>query len=86
MEKHSMSLREANDYTRMRRPYINPNPGFLFQLGKHEEKLRGPATIRFPPASFPLTVRSTYDWLQADGVWTPRQTFTGLLASLATNE
>lgn len=36
MHHRGMSLRDAMMYTRERRPYINPNPGFLQQLGKHE--------------------------------------------------
>lgn len=35
-----MTLRAATEYTRVRRPYINPNPGFLLQLGKHEVRTR----------------------------------------------
>lgn len=77
MEKHGLSLREANEYAKQRRPYINPNPGFLCQLGRHEERLRGETTIRFPRDGAPLTVKTVYEWKMADGAWVPRQTFTG---------
>eukprot|EP00035_Acanthoeca_spectabilis_P037870 m.48094 g.48094 ORF g.48094 m.48094 type:complete len:392 (-) comp8897_c1_seq2:852-2027(-) len=70
MERHGMNLREATSYTRERRPFINPNPGFLLQLGAHELETRGKTTIRFPDE--PVTLRTIYEWLADDGTWIPR--------------
>jgi hypothetical protein len=78
MEAHGLTLRAAHDEVRRRRPYINPTPGFVCQLARHELATRGAATARFPPAAFPLTVASVYEWRNADGTWSPRTTYTGL--------
>ena len=42
MHKHGMNLREATAFTRAKRPFINPNPGFMQQLGEWEEAKFGP--------------------------------------------
>lgn len=72
MVKHKMNLREATALTRGHRPFINPNPGFLKQLGLYEVELFGSTTIRFPDG--PITLRTIYEWLQADGeTWVKRK-------------
>eukprot|EP00041_Stephanoeca_diplocostata_P017658 m.361227 g.361227 ORF g.361227 m.361227 type:complete len:382 (-) comp20777_c0_seq1:1201-2346(-) len=71
MEKMGMCLRDATQLTRDKRPFINPNPGFLQQLGYHEEALHGSSTIRFPPGE-PVTLRTVYEWRSPDGTWIPR--------------
>eukprot|EP00042_Codosiga_hollandica_P044299 m.432888 g.432888 ORF g.432888 m.432888 type:complete len:381 (-) comp56757_c0_seq4:2781-3923(-) len=72
MHSHRISLKKAVDWCRECRPFINPNPGFLFQLGRHEMDLFGQTSIRFPDPDAKLTVKSIYEWLQADGTWLPR--------------
>ncbi|KAH6757425.1 dual specificity protein phosphatase 1 [Perilla frutescens var. hirtella] len=39
--KRGMSLSEAMDYVRMKRPTISPNSGFKLQLQEYERSLRG---------------------------------------------
>eukprot|EP00040_Diaphanoeca_grandis_P026240 m.146783 g.146783 ORF g.146783 m.146783 type:complete len:351 (-) comp30499_c2_seq1:114-1166(-) len=70
MVKYKMNMRDATSLVRKERPFINPNPGFLKQLGVYEEKLFGSTTIRFPDE--PVTLRTIYEWLQDDGTWEKR--------------
>ena len=72
METQKMSLREATEYVRKKRPFINPNPGFLQQLGQHEEKIHGECTVRFPEGEV-ITTRTIYEWRTKDGGWEPRK-------------
>ncbi|ESP01659.1 hypothetical protein LOTGIDRAFT_139279, partial [Lottia gigantea] len=39
MKTEQMSFNDAYDYLKERRPRINPNPGFLFQLKEYENEL-----------------------------------------------
>ncbi|EGD81038.1 hypothetical protein PTSG_10981 [Salpingoeca rosetta] len=71
MHKHNLSLREATELVRERRPYINPNPGFLLQLGRREVELFGETTIRFPSTDN-ITMATPYEWRQPDGSWVTR--------------
>ncbi|EDQ88713.1 uncharacterized protein MONBRDRAFT_25952 [Monosiga brevicollis MX1] len=72
MDFHDMTLKQAYDYVHSKRPYINPNPGFLKQLGEWEHANRGSSTIRFPEDDAPITLITPYEWLQADGTWKMR--------------
>mmetsp|Transcript_35660 Transcript_35660/g.93215 ORF Transcript_35660/g.93215 Transcript_35660/m.93215 type:complete len:399 (-) Transcript_35660:93-1289(-) len=72
MMRRDKNLRDAFRQTRFHRPYINPNPGFMLQLGKFEEEVKGASTIRFPKDE-PVTLRTVYEWHEADGSWTPRK-------------
>ena len=45
MKHRGMSLDEAYEYVRARRPIIHPNVGFLRQLREYERKLRGRSPI-----------------------------------------
>eukprot|EP00049_Salpingoeca_infusionum_P009052 m.150160 g.150160 ORF g.150160 m.150160 type:complete len:377 (-) comp14223_c0_seq2:369-1499(-) len=72
MVEHKMSLKAAFDLTLARRPYINPNPGFLAQLAKKELELYGTQTIRFPDDGQPLSMQTLYEWKLADGSWVQR--------------
>lgn len=36
MTQHNVSLKDAVEFVRERRKYINPNPGFLRELGLEE--------------------------------------------------
>eukprot|EP00729_Bicosta_minor_P008940 gene8940-31513_t len=54
-------------------PFINPNPGFMQQLGEWEAEKFGVSTIRFPQDGQPITLRTIYEWLQEDGTtWVKR--------------
>lgn len=41
MKKHHMSLSEAIDLVRSKRPQVAPNYGFMLQLQNFEKSLRG---------------------------------------------
>ncbi|PRP76262.1 hypothetical protein PROFUN_07784 [Planoprotostelium fungivorum] len=45
MKHKSMTLRQAFDFVREKRPVVNPNSGFLKQLCKYEEKLYGKNSV-----------------------------------------
>eukprot|EP00055_Hartaetosiga_balthica_P004799 m.13124 g.13124 ORF g.13124 m.13124 type:complete len:369 (+) comp4112_c0_seq1:45-1151(+) len=72
MEERKMTLKKAMDFVVQQRPYINPNPAFLFQLMHREEHLFGEPTIRFPDTSSPMTMATPYEWKQDDGSWVER--------------
>eukprot|EP00039_Didymoeca_costata_P015532 m.267030 g.267030 ORF g.267030 m.267030 type:complete len:370 (+) comp16242_c0_seq4:95-1204(+) len=71
MHTQQMNLRDATNFVREKRPFINPNPGFMQQLGLYEKEKFGETTIRFPEET--ITIRTVYDWLKPDGTWVPRK-------------
>ncbi len=50
MKYHDMSMDEAFQYVRARRPIIHPNVGFLRQLRDYEKRLKGVPAGCVPPA------------------------------------
>ena len=74
MQECDMSLKQAYDFVKRKRPTINPNPKFLKQLGEFELKLRGVSTIRFREKG-PITVSTIYEWL-IGAEWIPRVVIT----------
>jgi len=73
MHTRKWTLQKATEFTRDLRPYINPNPGFMQQLGFYETELLGSTTIRFPKDGKPITLRTVYESLMPDGQWVPRK-------------
>ena len=73
MHEYKLSLKECYDQVKIQRPFINPNPKFLKELGKEEMSLRKSATIRFQEEI--LTVATLYDWLVGNE-WVQRNVLT----------
>lgn len=79
MKYRNLSLRQAHDLCKQRRPYIRPNPGFWRRLCDYEERLFGVRSVRMVSSSVGLVPDIYKDELQSSGLWTPSSAAAGVV-------